>query len=65
MIFQPPSSKASYHDEKMIEPLISSNKEVSINSKVHSEDKNRHQKETLQSPDNLKYEFQGTFRIST
>ena len=48
----------------MREPLICSNKEVSNSSKVHSEDENRHQKETLQSPDNLKYEFQGIFRIS-
>ena len=49
----------------MKEPILSSKKEVFNNSKIDTEDKIRHHKKTVQSPDNIANDFQGTLRILT
>ena len=49
----------------MKEPILSSKKEVFNSSKIDTEDKIRHHKKTIQSPDNIANDFQGTLRILT
>ena len=46
-------------------PILSSDKDVSNSLKIDTEDKNRHYKETIRSPDNIANDFQGTLRILT
>ena len=63
IIFQQPSSETPYSDDKMKETTLSSNKQVSKISKIDAEDKNRHHKETLQSPDSIVNDLQGNLWI--
>ena len=49
----------------MKEPILSSDKDVSNSSKIDTDDKNRHHKETIRSSDYIANDFQGTLRILT